>query len=155
MDTVCLYLVPVERTPIIWQAWLWSGRLKSPDGVAVDGEGNILVVEMLNHRIQKFTAEGQFLAAAGTSGSEPLQYCYPTDIAYNAKNSMVYVVDFDSDCVRVLNSDLTYSSPFGKNGSGMGQFNSPGGVACDSTGKVYVADTWNHRIKSSQPRGSS
>ena len=34
-----------------------------------------------------------------------------------------------------------------KNGSGKGQFSRPLGIACDSTGKVYVADTGNHRIQ--------
>ena len=49
--------------------------------------------------------------------------------------------------VQVLNSDLTFSSTFGKKGSGKGQFATPWGIACDSTGKVYVADTENHRIQ--------
>ena len=124
-----------------------QGEFKGPRGVAVDGEGNILITDRNNHRIQKFTAEGQFLAAVGSSGSGPLQFYKPAGIAYNAKNGMVYVVDFCNDRVQVLNSDLTFSSTFGKNGSGKGQFNSPLGIACDSTGKVYVADTRNHRIQ--------
>ena len=37
----------------------------------------------------------------------------------------------------ILNSDLTFSSTFGKRGSGVGQFTRPVGIACDSTGKVY------------------
>ena len=47
----------------------------------------------------------------------------------------------------MLISDLTFSTTFGKNGSGEGQFNPPHGIACDSTGKVYVADTDNNRIQ--------
>ena len=124
-----------------------QGEFNDPCGVAVDGEGNILVADGNNHRIQKFTAEGQFLAAVGTRGSGPLKFSYPTDIAYNSKNRMVYVVDYGNNRVQVLNSDLTFSTTFGKNGSGKGQFNSPWGIACDSTGKVYVADTQNHRIQ--------
>ena len=50
-------------------------------------------------------------------------------------------------CVQVLNSNLTFSSTFGKNGSGKGQFNSPCGIACDSTGKVYVVDRCNNCIQ--------
>ena len=59
---------------------------------------------------------------------------------------MVYVVDRNHK-VQVLNSDFTFSGKFGSYGSGQGQFNDPHGVACDSNGKVYVADTRNHRIQ--------
>ena len=49
--------------------------------------------------------------------------------------------------VRVLNPDLTYCSTFGNKGHGERQFDTPYGIACDSTGKVYVADTDNHCIQ--------
>ena len=39
-------------------------------GVAVDGDGNILVVDRCNHRIQKFTADGKFLTAVGQKWEE-------------------------------------------------------------------------------------
>ena len=39
-----------------------QGQFDCPCGIAVDGEGNILVIDFRNNRIQKFTAEGQFLA---------------------------------------------------------------------------------------------
>ena len=118
-----------------------------PCGVAVDGEGNILVVDFYMYRIKKFTAEGQFLAAVGTFGNGHLKFNLPTDIAFNTSNNKVYVADNNNHHVQVLNSDLTFSSTYGKQGSGKGQFNGPHGIACDSTGNVYVADTNNHRIQ--------
>ena len=51
-----------------------QGQFQFPDGVAVDGEGNILVADCLNYRIQKFTAQGQFLTAVGSRGSGPLRF---------------------------------------------------------------------------------
>ena len=47
-----------------------DGQFNNPHGVAVDGEGNILVADCCNNRIQKFTSEGQFLTSVGTKGSD-------------------------------------------------------------------------------------
>ena len=124
-----------------------QGQFDGPYGVGVDGKGNILVADFCNYRIQKFTAEGQFLAAVGTYGSGPLQFSYPTDTAFNTRNKKVYVAGNGNHHVQVLNSDLTFSSTFGKQGSGKGQFINPCGIACDRTGKVFVADTDNNRIQ--------
>ena len=126
-------------------------QFNMPSGVAEDGEGNILVADTYNYthnyRIQKFTAEGQFLTAVGKKGREPLQFRCPTDISFNTINNKVYVLDSSNNCIQALNSDLTFSSSFGKHGNGKGQFSYPCGIACDNTGKVYVTDTHNHRIQ--------
>ena len=123
------------------------GQFNHPCGVTVDSEENILVADIANYRIQKFTAEGQFLTAVNEADSGPMQFNFPTYIAFNTINNKVYVVDSSNDRIQVLNSDLTFSSTFGKTGNGKGQFGCPLGIACDSTGKVYVADTHNHRIQ--------
>ena len=142
MDTVSLCLVPVERNfDHLVHVAFGQGQFYSPRGVAVDGDGNILVVGGRNNRIQKFTAEGQFLTGV------PVQSLADNGIAVNPCNGMVYVTDISSHCVHILDSDLTYSSIIGKEGSGKGQFKSPYGIACGSTGKVYVADSGNNRIQ--------
>ena len=123
------------------------GQFSRPRGVTVDSEGNILVADTINYRIQKCTTTGEFLTAVGTEGRGPLQYNLPSDVTFNAKNNKLYVVDYSNHLVKVLNSDLTFSSTFGKRGSGKGQFYSPWCIACDSTGKVYLTDSGNHRIQ--------
>ena len=57
-----------------------QGQFLIPRGVAVDGEGNILVADSNNHRIQKFTANGQFLSTvgAGGDGSSAIHQTLPT-----------------------------------------------------------------------------
>ena len=124
-----------------------EGQFDGPIGMTVDAEGNILVVDCWNHRIQKFTATGQILEAVGASGNGRLQFWNPRGIAVNAKNNKIYVCDTRNNRVQVLNSNLTFSSFFGKRGSNKGRFDRPYGIACDSTGCVYVADSNNHRIQ--------
>ena len=52
------------------------GQFQHPRGVAVDGEGNILVMDNANNRIQKFTAEGHFPKTVGSNDSGPQQFFY-------------------------------------------------------------------------------
>ncbi|MBI4378159.1 MAG: SBBP repeat-containing protein [Nitrospinae bacterium] len=40
----------------------------------------------------------------------------------------------------------------GSSGTGDGQFNHPVGIAVDSSGNVYVADEYNHRIQKFSPQ---
>ena len=124
-----------------------QGQFKYPRGVAVDDEWNIFVADGGDHRIQKFMPEGHFLTAVGAKGKGPLQFYCPTDIVLNAANNKLYVTDNLNHRVQVLNSDLTFSSSFGKSGSDKEQFIHPRGITCDSTGKVYVADCGNHRVQ--------
>ncbi len=132
------------------------GQLQQhPCGVTVDAEGNILVADNLNHHIQKLTTEGQFLTSVGSGGigQHCLKFYSPNGITYNPTNNKVYVVD-NYYRVIILNSELTFSSSFGKEGSGKGQFIQPFDIACDSTGSVYVADSYNCRIQVFTAEGS-
>ena len=122
-----------------------QGQFNCPRGVAVDGDGNILVAS--NHCIQKFTASGKFLTAVGQCGNKHLEFKYPVGVAVNHRNRKVYICDRGKHQIQILNADLTFSSSFGRCGSGDGQFNYPCDVAFGSTGNVYVADSGGHRIQ--------
>ena len=89
------------------------GQFLYPMGVAVDDEGDILVADSGNHRIQKFANDGQFLVSVGTNGTGPLQFDDPIDVAFNTRNKKVYVTDTRNHRIQVLNSDLTFSNIIG------------------------------------------
>ena len=92
------------------------------------------------NRISKYSISGTFIVSVGKKGNGQMQFHKPGDITFNTSNHKVYVVDTGNLRVQILNSDLTFSSTFGKKGDDEGQFISPHAIACDSTGKVYVAD---------------
>ena len=146
-DTQCVYVFTPNGQMLRSFGTHVSGLVQFK-GLTLDGEGNILVADVWNHRIQKFTAQGQFLAAVGAEGRGPLQFSYPTDIAFNTSNKRFYVAENQNHRIQILNFDLSTSVlSFGKKGSGKGCFDCPYSVAFDSTGNVYVADTLNHRIQ--------
>ena len=64
------------------------GQFWCPRGVAVDRAGNILVVDASNHRIQKFTAEGKFVASVGSRGVKPLQFSSPVNISISPSETV-------------------------------------------------------------------
>ena len=130
------------------------GQFNVPYGVAVDDDGNILVVDRNNFRIQKFTSDGKFITAVGKfitavgkEGNKPLEFSNPRGIAIHPLNKKVYVADNWNQRIQVLKPDLTFSSSFGSRGSDNGQFQNPLDVAFDSTGNVYVPGFYNHRIQ--------
>ena len=122
-------------------------QFNSPRGIAIDGEGNILVCDRDNHRIQLFSPAGEHLKTVGTKGNEPLQFNQPRGIAVHPHTHKVYVADTCNYRIQVLNSDLTYWSTFGCGGSNDGEFNQPFDLSIDSAGNVYVVDHYNHRIQ--------
>lgn len=121
-------------------------------GVAVDKQGNIIVVDTHKHHIRKFTSSGEFIAGVGSMGSGIQQFLLPHDVAFNAADNRLYIID-ENNRVQVLNSDLSFCRMFGKRGNREVMFNTPHGIACSKSGTVYVADTNNHRVVAFNSRG--
>ena len=123
------------------------GQFNRPHGVAIDTGGHILVVDNCNNRIHQLSSTGKHLRTVGTKGSGPLQFSGPVGITVHPGTGKVYVTEYSNHRIQVLNSDLTYFSSFGRNGSDNGEFSSPYDIATDREGNVYVTDRDNHRIQ--------
>ena len=60
---------------------------------------------------------------------------------------MLYVTEGGNSHVSVFKCDGQFLTSFGSQGSGLGQFHRPCGIALDKDENVYVADTWNNRVQ--------
>ena len=130
-----------------------DGQFDNPQGLAVDGGDNVYVVDAGNHRIQIFNTAGGFLRKwGGTQGAGNYQFNKPVGVAVSG--TWVYVADTDNHRVQKFRVYTDFSYRYqgtlgitGDPGTGTNQFNHPTGVAVDGGGKVYVADTDNHRVQ--------
>lgn len=125
-----------------------GGAFNQPWGIAVDQEGFVYVADTWNHRIQKFTADGQFLYQWGYfgQGETPTAFWGPRDIAVDQENRL-FISDTGNKRIVVFDSNGNFITTFGRGGLLPGEFDEPVGLAFGPDGRLYVADTWNQRIQ--------
>jgi streptogramin lyase len=76
-----------------WARKIGAGGSPGADDVAVDGAGNIYLVDGSANAIYQFTAAGDFAGTVGAAGKDPGQLDDPRAIAFDAQGRM-YVHDY-------------------------------------------------------------
>jgi sugar lactone lactonase YvrE len=127
------------------QSVLGSG-FDSPNGVAVDGSGDIYVADTFHSAVKEIVAVNGSIPASPTIRTLGSGFNSPFGIAVDGIGN-VYVADTDNSAVKeivAVNGSIPASPTILTLGSG---FSYPEGVAVDANGNVYVADTSNNAIK--------
>ena len=124
---------------------LKPGHFQNPQTVTVDEQGNTYVTDLGNKRVQKFSNDGIFLLAWGSSGTGAGQFHAPSGIAYNENH--VYVVDSQLHKVQKFDTEGNFVIEWGTQGKKVGQFRLPNGITVGGNNTLYVVDTGNHRIQ--------
>jgi len=140
-----------------------AARFNGPHGIDIDSSGNILVADNANHRIRQVTPAGAVTTVAGTSDGYAdgpalsAQFSWPEAVTVTSDGKM-YIADSYNSVIRSVISGTAdtvagqrYNSGFSDGPGAAGRINYPWGIDVDNSGVIYVADTWNHRIRKIQP----
>jgi sugar lactone lactonase YvrE len=136
--------------------------LSAPGGVALDSSGNVYIADTTNNCVRKVvgTAISQVAGGgatatcsfAGAASSVKLQA--PSSVAIDSAGRVV-IADTTSNCVRLVTGANVAllggaggAGSTGDNGPAIAALLSgPAGVAANSSGDVWIADTANSRIR--------
>ncbi len=143
-----------------------AAELDSPMGLAVDAAGNLYIADSHNHRIRMVTAATGIIttiAGTGTAGdsgdngaARAAALDLPRAVALDSVGN-VYVADTGNHRIRrIAAASGTITTVAGKGVEGFGgdggpatvaSIDSPGGLALDAAGNLYLADTHNGRVR--------
>jgi sugar lactone lactonase YvrE len=140
-------------------------KFNFPCGLVVDPEGNLFVSDHENHCIRKITPRGvvSTYAGTGTPGQtnghrQSARFNHPYGLALDTEGNL-YVGDVANHRIRKISPDGMVTTLAGRKKGFMDEkglharFNHPYGVAVDDDKNVYVADSYNNRIRKITPDG--
>src|ERR1700722_16168494 len=144
-----------------------SAEFKQPSGIAVDGQGNLYVVDTYNNLIRKITAAGVVSTLAGNGPSGYVDGAASTAEFFNPflgiavdGQANVYVTDTYNNRIRKITAAGVTSTLAGNGTAGYAdgatlaaEFYLPAGAALDGQGNLYIGDGGNNRIRAISTSG--
>jgi len=148
-----------------------KAQLTEPTGLAFDHDGNLLIADRGNHRVRKFDRNSMTIttiAGSGTAGvlgdggpALQAQLNNPTALAVSPDGAIIIADTFNNrirrlDPVTNIITTLAGNGEEGFDGDGgpaaKAQLMQPSGVVIGEDGSIYIADTYNNRIRRVDPQ---
>lgn len=144
-----------------------QAQVNAPYGLAVDGAGNLFIADLGNARVRKVSAAtgtiqtvagGGTISAGGDTDGSPataVKLVSPRNVVFDRAGNL-YFSDFGGQRVYKVLPDGTLTTAAGNGTQGysgdnaaavLAQLSYPTGLATDSQGALYVADSGNHRVR--------
>ena len=149
-----------------------SAELSSPHGIAIDESGNIYLCDPITNCIRKINTAGIITTIAGngipgyTGDNGPATAAkldWPFGVAVDATGN-IYFTEWNNNCVRKINAVGIITTIAGGNAtlgfSGdngpatAADFHIPIGIAIDNSGNIFIADSYNNRIRKINSSGN-
>lgn len=141
-----------------------SAVFNDPRGIFVNGTGDIYIADRNNHRVREIVGANistiagdgvaRFAGDGGPAAAGSLNA--PNGVAVDSAGN-VFISDRENSRIRRVDSAIGAITTFAGNGGGAfggdggaptaASLNFSEGVAVDSTGAIYIADSSNHRIR--------
>jgi len=146
-----------------------AASLNEPRGLAMDALGNLYIADFGNYRVRKISANGIIITLAGSgqygyggdNGPARAALLKPSGVAVDSAGN-VYIADPNNNRIRRVSaagviSTAAGNGEFGYSGDGgnatAASLFTPYGLAVDSQGNLYIADSGNYRIRKVSPSG--
>ncbi|HEX4434631.1 MAG TPA: hypothetical protein VH012_07370 [Acidimicrobiales bacterium] len=154
-------------------------ELESPQGVAVNSQGDVFIADTYNNVVREVTPRGLILTVAGNGNpgykgdngpAWRAELSSPTGLAFDALGNL-YIADSGNNVIRRVSSNGVITTVAGnvaadQASGGLGGFsgdggpatqarlNSPQGIALDQAGDLFIADTFNNAVREVTPTGT-
>jgi trimeric autotransporter adhesin len=145
--------------------------LNQPAGITLDGTNNLYIADSANHRVRKVGPNGVITTFAGTGDpgatgdggvATAAHLTTPYGLALDAGGDL-YVSDLAENVVRKILASGIITTVAGTGTAGFSgdggvatkaQLNQPRGLAVDSAGNLFIADSGNHRVRQVDKNGT-
>ena len=147
-----------------------NARLRNPQDVAVDAQGNLFVVDTDNNRIRKVASNGIISTVAGTGSAgfngdgkaaTTASLNRPTGIAVDAQGN-IFIADRLNQRIRKVDASGIITTVAGSGARGFAgdggsatsaRLADPQNIALDTQGNLFIADSENNRIRKVSTNG--
>ena len=140
-----------------------DASLRQPEGLVVASQGNLLITDRLNRRVDAatgiittFAGDGSFAFSGDGRTASRATLRSPQGLAVDSEDN-VFIADTENNRIRRVDNESGVIRTYAGNGvstfSGDGGaatsagLNGPTGVAADGSGNLFIADSLNHRIR--------
>ena len=141
-----------------------KARLNHPCDLAIDSKGNLLIADSWNNRVRRVDPRGVIATVAGTEqpgfsgdggSAKKARLYHPYGVAV-VEDGSIWITERGGNRLRKVSPDGIIVSIAGQDIAGYqgddgpadrARLNRPCGIAVDKAGNLYIADSWNHRIR--------